>query len=73
MNKTKEDTVETPKRAPMDFAELRNDTDFITKSTNLEKVCAYFFIVFLRPVFFTHSKFNTISFRAIISQIEIVH
>lgn len=49
MNKTKEDTTETPKRTPMDFAELRNDTDFITKSTNLEKVSAFVrFFVFCR-------------------------
>lgn len=42
MDKTKENLAETPKRAPMDFAELRNDTDFITKSTNLEKVSKWF-------------------------------
>lgn len=42
MNKRKEDTIEAPKRAPMDFGELRNDTDFITKSINLEKVSARF-------------------------------
>lgn len=38
MDKTKESTMEISKKMPMDFAELRNDTDFITKSTNLEKV-----------------------------------
>lgn len=41
MNKSKEE-METPKKPPMDYAELRNDTDFITKSTNLEKVSAFF-------------------------------
>lgn len=41
MDKSKEES-ETPKKLPMDFAELRNDTDFITKSTNLEKVSTFF-------------------------------
>lgn len=36
---------ETTKRPPMDFAELRNDTDFIAKSTNLEKVTRLFYIL----------------------------
>lgn len=41
MDKAKEE-MESPKKVPMDFAELRNDTDFITKSTNLEKVSKFF-------------------------------
>lgn len=41
MDKSKEE-MEPPKKSPMDFAELRNDTDFITKSTNLEKVSSFF-------------------------------
>lgn len=36
--KTPTETTETPKKSRMDFGELRNDTDFITKSTNLENV-----------------------------------
>lgn len=46
MDKTKGDTMETPKKTLMDYAELRNDTDFITKSTNLEKVSTIFFTEF---------------------------
>lgn len=41
MDKAKEE-MESPKKFPMDFAELRNDTDFIAKSTNLEKVSTFF-------------------------------
>ncbi|XP_055297529.1 nuclear nucleic acid-binding protein C1D-like [Sitodiplosis mosellana] len=37
MTQREAELSETHRRAPMDFGELRNDTDFITKSTNLEK------------------------------------
>lgn len=43
MNKSDAETVETPKNTSMDFGELRNDTEFITKSTNLENVSVYRF------------------------------
>lgn len=55
MDKTKENTTETSKKLPMDFAELRNDTDFITKSTNLEKVSTIFSS---QTIFSSHAKFN---------------
>lgn len=37
-------TSETAKKSKIDFGELRNDTDFVTKSINLEKVskCSLF-------------------------------
>lgn len=38
MSKQIAETSEAPKKSPMDFGELRNDTDFVTKSNNLEKV-----------------------------------
>lgn len=38
MDKSNPETTETPKKSVIDFGELRNDTDFITKSTNLENV-----------------------------------
>lgn len=46
MNKSDAETVETPKNTSMDFGELRNDTEFITKSTNLENVSVFFLSVF---------------------------
>lgn len=38
MDKSNPETTETSKKSLIDFGELRNDTDFITKSTNLENV-----------------------------------
>lgn len=46
MNKSDAETVETPKNTSMDFGELRNDTEFIAKSTNLENVSVFFLSVF---------------------------
>lgn len=42
MAENEAESTETPTKVSMDFGELRNDTDFITKSTNLEKVSVLF-------------------------------
>lgn len=47
MTQREAESSEIQKRAPMDFGELRNDTDFITKSTNLEKVSIYSAVLFV--------------------------
>lgn len=59
---------ETSEKTPMDFGELRNDTDFITKSTNLEKVRNYF-IIFLsfmiKNIIFYNESFYVVFFLVI--------
>lgn len=48
--KAQTETTETPKKSHIDFGELRNDTDFITKSTNLENVSVFFLTDFNQKV-----------------------
>lgn len=45
MTKREAESTEVVKKLPMDFGELRNDTDFVTKSNNLEKVSNIFQLI----------------------------